>query len=311
MVIISIERGLVNVTSVKMPFAWNKNKNKIVHISEVENGKKCGCLCWDCGSLLIACNEGLKQQHHFKHAVENECTGEGAIHQAGKQIIKEREQITLSKHVVSVSERDSRGKKHTETKTIVNDGMVICFDSVQEEIELGGMRVDVLARKGNTPIIIEIFYRHKVDDQKLLKIRKVNISAIEIDLSDLKQEDIKDWEAFWLYINDSQHIQWLYNAKDHHHYPELQESLDKKIREQEETYGQEEIEKQEQTKEDPLYNLKMTQHRKYSESNSLLLSLGRTYPRRTPPRIDQVRLYNGKLKGAQRSKGQILGRKKK
>ncbi len=317
MVVISIERGLANMTSVKMPFARNEN-NKLVHISEVENGKKCNCVCLDCGSLLIACNEGLKQQHHFKHAVENECKGEGVIHQAAKQIIRERKQITLSKYIVSASKKDSRGKEHAETKSVVEDGRVMRFDSVQEEIELHGMRVDILAKKGSTPIIIEIFYRHKVNDQKLVKIREANISAIEIDLSDLKQEDIKDWETFWLYINDSQHVQWLYNAKAHHYYLALQELLGKRIREQEEKYGQEEIEKQEQAREElgrALYNLKRPQHREYSESNSRLLLLGRTPLRRAPPLIDQVRLYNGKPKGTQRSssyqRGQTFGRKKK
>lgn len=83
MVVISIDRGLTNMTSIKMPFARNED-NKLVHISEVENDKKCNCVGLDCGSFLIACNEGLKQQHHFKHAVENECKGKGVIHQAAK-----------------------------------------------------------------------------------------------------------------------------------------------------------------------------------------------------------------------------------
>ena len=75
--------------TVKMAFALNKN-NKLVHIFEVENDKKSKSVCLDCGSLLIASNEGLIQQHHFKHFVVNECDGERAVHRAAKQIIMER-----------------------------------------------------------------------------------------------------------------------------------------------------------------------------------------------------------------------------
>ena len=48
------------MSPVKMPFALDEN-NKVVHIFEVKKGKKCNCICPDCGSALIA-SKGLKQQ---------------------------------------------------------------------------------------------------------------------------------------------------------------------------------------------------------------------------------------------------------
>lgn len=137
------------------------------------------------------------------------------------------------------------GKKHTKPETVVGNGTIIACDSVQEEKELHGMKADILAIKGDTPLIIEIFYRHKVNDQKIEKIKKANISAIEINLSDLTPEDVKDWETFWSCINDSKRVKWLYNVKVHDSvYPRLVNQLAVKIQEIEKKYEQEEIVKQ-------------------------------------------------------------------
>ncbi len=294
---------------IKLPFGVNEN-NKLVHIVDVERGKKCNCICPGCGSLLIA-RKGDQNQHHFQHAVDKECNRglESAVHRAAKQMIMEKKQITLSKCVVSISKKDSKGVVHTEQKPILENEKVICFDYVEEEKELYGMRVDILAKKDNTPLIIEIFYRHKVDDQKLVKIREGNISTIEINLSDLVSEDLKDLETLWSYINDSKRIQWLHNAKAHDHYPALQELLAKKIRKQEEKYKQEEIEKQAQAKQElerALYNFKRSQGKQYLEFDNRPLLLSRV-PRQRGAPIDWVRLSNGKLKGNQ---NQSFGRRK-
>lgn len=74
----------------------------------------------------------------------------------------------------------------------MHSGGVIHFGSMQEEMVLDEMRADILATTGDTPLIIEVFYRHKVSDQKWLKMVKANVSTIEIDLSDLKPDDVKD-----------------------------------------------------------------------------------------------------------------------
>lgn len=236
-------------TEIKLPFGLNKN-NTLVHIADVENGKKCECVCPECHTPLIAANRGSKIQPHFKHAVPTECEGglESTIHRAAKQIISERKSITFSQYELTESKIDSKGNKHTEHLTVTQDGMVICFDSVDEEIELHGMKADIVALTCDRQLIIEIFYRHKVDAQKREKITKANISAIEIDLSNLIPEEVKDWEAFWLCINDSRRVKWLHNAKAAHHKPKLVSLLQEKLRTQEEKYKQDEIEKREKEK---------------------------------------------------------------
>jgi hypothetical protein len=65
----------------------------------------------------------------------------------------------------------------------------------------------------------------KVDDEKLAKIADANISAIEIDLSDLSYDDVADWTAFWARINDPERARWLHNAKAQDIYEQLEKRL--------------------------------------------------------------------------------------
>lgn len=226
--------------SIKLPFGLNKN-NALVHVTDVERGKSCNCFCPDCKSPLIA-SKGTKKQPHFKHAVDNNCEGglESAIHLAAKQIIREKKQISLSAFILKRSVKDSKNIRYVEEKTVIKRGTIVQFDSIIEEAELHGMRVDILAKKGMTRLIIEIFYRHKVDTQKRQKIVDANISAIEIDLSDLTSDDVRNWQAFELSLNDPKRVEWLHNAKARHYYPELEKKLIKIISDREKKYQQEE-----------------------------------------------------------------------
>lgn len=234
---------------IKLPFGLQEN-NTIVHISNVDSGKNCNCVCPSCHSPLIAA-KGSKNQHHFKHATFIECEGglESAIHLAAKQIIMERKQIRLPEYIITKEVLDSKGKIHPERKTIVEKGKVISFDSVREEQEIREMRADILAIARNHTLIIEIFYRHKVDDLKIEKIKEANISTIEIDLSDLTPDDVKDWEAFWSCINDPNRVQWLHNARAAIESVELEKQLRKKLQKIEKKYELEEIKRLNQEQE--------------------------------------------------------------
>lgn len=236
---------------VKLAFGLNEN-NVIVHIADVERGKKCGCVCPNplCRSPLSA-HKGRERQHHFKHTNGNETEWcqESAIHLAAKKIIMEQMQILLSEFVSTEKEMDSSGKVYIEEEIVVRHGDIIKFDSVREEKDLHGMTVDILGTRGNKHLIIEVFYRHKVDEVKLQKIITANISAIEINLSDLTLENLKDENAFRSCINEPNRIKWLHNAKNHDSIaPMLKKRLQRKIQEQEEQYEQEKNRKQRQEK---------------------------------------------------------------
>jgi hypothetical protein len=238
----------MNAVNIKLPFGLDENNN-FVHISNAERGKKCGCVCPSCKSPLIAAKGRI--QHHFRHANDNESEScsESAIHLAAKDIILKKKQITLPNCVSIISEYDSKGKEHKEEEIVVQTGTVIYFDSVVAEKELYGMEADILAAKEGKELVIEIFYRHKVDEHKKEKIINANISAIEIDLSKLMYEDIKTPESFWAYISNPEHIQWLYNAREIGIKKDLEIKLKEKIQNIEEEYKNQERERKQQEEE--------------------------------------------------------------
>jgi hypothetical protein len=210
---------------IRFPFGVDRT-NRVVHISDVERGRACDCTCPGCGAPLIAA-KGAVQKHHFKHAVELDCEGaaESAIHRAAKQMLRERKQLNLPEHRIEAAFFDSRGVRHCEAEMVVRPGKVAVFDSVEEEVGLHGMRADLLAIEGNRPLIIEIRFRHPVDDEKRAKIVAAGISAIEIDLSDLLGEHIADWSTFCALINDRSRMTWLHNAKEKQAHENLQKRL--------------------------------------------------------------------------------------
>ena len=62
--------------------------NKLIHISNVENGLKCGCICPSCKGKMIA-KKGKIKVHHFAH-YNKDCglAGETALHLKCKEIIE-------------------------------------------------------------------------------------------------------------------------------------------------------------------------------------------------------------------------------
>ena len=196
--------------------------NRVVHISEVERGRACDCRCPACSGPLMAV-QGQVRQHHFRHAVEVACEGalESGIHLAAKQIIIERKELTLPKYVVTSARSYSKGRLHRTSEEPIPGGTVQKFDSVAAEVEVPGMRADILAMIGDRPLMVEIRYRHPVDEEKRAKIVAANISAIEIDLSDVSVDEA-DWPTLWSRINDPARILWLHNAEEEHAFRERQ-----------------------------------------------------------------------------------------
>lgn len=116
---------IMKVVQIKLPFGLNK-EDTLVHVSDVESGKKCACVCPSCHSPLIAA-KGIKNQHHFRHDGNGECASglESAIHLAAKKIIKERKSITFPELVLRAESKDSRGIEYVEEKVVVPNGKFI------------------------------------------------------------------------------------------------------------------------------------------------------------------------------------------
>ncbi len=80
--------------NIKSPFGLQNGH--LVHISQVENGLACNCLCPYCNKQLIA-KKGNIKEHHFAHDDGKECGSafEAALQIIGKNILEKHGKIVL------------------------------------------------------------------------------------------------------------------------------------------------------------------------------------------------------------------------
>lgn len=88
----------------------------------------------------------------------------------------------------------------------------IRIDRVELETKTGDVIPDVIVYSGDEKIFVEIFVAHKVDGDKREKIKELNISTLEIDLS--KQRDALTIEKLEeKLIGNNKNKYWVYHSK--------------------------------------------------------------------------------------------------
>lgn len=188
---------------------------KLKHISEVENGLKCKCFCPACDKKLVARNGGQKRIHHFAHYESAECKYgvQTSIHIAAKQILERSGKIKVPSVSVFINteiektdyEFISHGEHHK-----ISDERYIPIESVTLEKKLHKYIPDVVIFSKNKRLIVEIAVTHFVGRKKLEKIKESNVSAIEINLSNIENDfNLVDLEP--LIIDNIENKNWLYN----------------------------------------------------------------------------------------------------
>lgn len=162
-----------------LQYGLSKQTGKLVYIVDVLRGLKCECICPDCKTPLIA-RQG-KIQWHFAHTNNAECAGAQmtALHLWAQQIIQEEKQIRLPSSFNGHEYKYSRkliqfDEVFLEKRIPVNDSYIQA-DCIGRITENGKVH----------DLLIEIFVTHEVDEQKKKDIKALNLSCIEIDLSDL------------------------------------------------------------------------------------------------------------------------------
>lgn len=191
-----------------MLFAFDET-GEIKHIEEVERGAACGCVCPACGKKLIAKKGDRRLKiHHFAHApgVDCEYGYESSLHLAAKRILEKAPRITVPD--VYVEFPHSFGKR-----VVFSRSKEISIDSVALEVHLRNIIPDIVIRSKERTLIVEIFVTHAIDKDKAVQIENKNISAIEIDLSEIDRY-ISLEELTHILIDDVQKKRWIYNAKE-------------------------------------------------------------------------------------------------
>ncbi|MDE7291552.1 MAG: hypothetical protein K2N58_05845 [Treponemataceae bacterium] len=177
--------------NIQLPCGVRKDGN-VVYIEDVENGKKCDCVCPGCGQPLVAKNNGKKKEHHFAHFRTAECEHgyQSALHYMAKDVFLEMKEFTFVKNGAPVKYR---------------------IDDVVLEKNVASVIPDILVTCDGKRFIVEIFVTHAVDDEKKEKIKALKLSALEIDLSRFRHTML-DKEALKTEVNNTDNFSWVYDA---------------------------------------------------------------------------------------------------
>jgi hypothetical protein len=188
----------------KLPFGLRNGHP--IHISQVEKGLKCGCSCPVCRQILIA-RKGTKTIHHFAHYRALECLGafESAIHMAAKEILESYGKILLPAVMTSLGNNDG-------ARICLYKQQMLKFKKMSLERRIDRIIPDILLEVNGRKLIIEITVTHGIDVEKLNRIKKLNISTLEIDLTNLAQ-NLSLTELERVVVYGPEHKRWIYNSK--------------------------------------------------------------------------------------------------
>lgn len=192
----------------------------MVHVDDVESGKKCGCVCPYCGASLTARNQGTSISHHFAHpAFQHTITDnkESDLHKLAKTIIATHKQILLPGYFEYLQPQQFR------------------FDEieVEERNDYKLLQPDCVGIKfvDNIPhrLWIEIKVTHGIDQRKMKQICENSQACIEIDMrrfrnTNYSEEDVRNFLLF-----SSEDRRWIYTPYQKFHENSLQEEFNKRV----------------------------------------------------------------------------------
>lgn len=180
--------------------SWGVRDGQMLHISEVESGKRCQCACPSCGDALIA-RKGTKTQWHFSHGANADCSGESNLHIVSKYLVRD---LAINQHSLYLPP-NTRDRFYIEGV----EGITLEMNVADNEVALeGGIRPDVLVKDENGHLVaVEIMVTNKKDATAAAKYAAIDMDCVEIDLSGLEWD--ADRTTILAEINDPQRIRWI------------------------------------------------------------------------------------------------------
>lgn len=191
----------------------------LLHISLVKNGKKCGCKCPACGEDLIARNKGTKINKYgqlrlrtFAHFDPKKVCSlyfETTLHYLAKNIFSENSKILLPEIKATIKHYNSDNFEQITVMPSKN----YTYNKVNLEQTINNIKPDVTIQLGYTKLFIEIKVTHGIDEIKLAKIKSLNLSVIEIDLSKFDRNNIDLTFLRQHILNSIKQTKWINNSK--------------------------------------------------------------------------------------------------
>lgn len=199
----------MNHNSLLQSFAVNKD-GLTVSVDEVSRGLACECFCPACAEPVIA-RQGSVRSWHFAHTSGVECTeaAETALHKAAKEIIRRHAYLMLPGFEIEKQARLPDGRAATATRfhPVVRSE----FSTVSIEVDLGEVKPDAICSSAEYDYLVEIAVTHFVDEEKLEKLKALDMPSLEITLSPSEHE-VWDWGLLEAHV-----LQQTANKKWLHH----------------------------------------------------------------------------------------------
>ena len=200
----------------KIQLARSKESGRVVNVDSVRRGKECDCVCLGCGEPVVA-NQGEIRVHYFSHLPDSggfsnrPCKQQKRIfetlsHEMGKYWVEEMKELEVPPYFHK-RPTDRDGCTYNSVKVL--DGRKLVFDKVVLENwrEDNRYRPDCIGYIGDQPVVIEIYVTHKVDEDKLAKIRADGLPAVEVVLKHGVFDE--SWESIDKAMRSNRTVRWL------------------------------------------------------------------------------------------------------
>lgn len=201
----------------RVPFG--ERDGRLYRAADVPNGHACECLCPGCGGKLSAKNAGQKMRPHFAHIGNaSRACFETAVHRFAKQVLLEATSVVLPEWSKIASSTDADFRRHERNH--VRPAREWKYSTALEELTMGRIRPDVVLRDDRrAELLVEIYVRHAVDESKANHVRSNGLAMMEIDLSQVTDDDLEAGNFESLVLLDPSTRAWI-------HAPRLQAQFD-------------------------------------------------------------------------------------
>lgn len=216
-------------------YAFSLKVNDIVHISKIEQKDKglgTGYSCMGCNRpmqavLSIIDNRKKFFRHHITEKGVKKCTysDESYRHKLAKDILQMEKNIAVPNLYKYVYEKDNKRKFLIKESTIIEADKVLIehylYENENGEIEFSKEKKDktdnellikpdvLFLDSQNKPIlIIELVATSKPDTNKLIKLKRLGINAIQVRIPKDSPESIK------LTFKHTNNTYWIYNYEE-------------------------------------------------------------------------------------------------
>lgn len=227
-------------SNIKYPIAIARADNTLKHISEVSSGDI--VYCFHCKEDMVAINNpNIKIAPHFRHKPDSNCNAkfESFIHWLAKEVLSKKlktihlpEINTKDLHSHSNEKSDilkklfSKHRVHNELKRDFFKTYVVqpiteiknenhSIEKIFKTTEGGSIKVDFVIEHKTTPLFIEPFYTNPISEDKLRKIKMLDVTTIAINLSSFGIRSDYDFnlQNFIKYIKSPESKTWTYLRK--------------------------------------------------------------------------------------------------